>query len=207
MAGNTEKRQASDNLRRMTALSFLSALIAVLSVVGNYLKIPIGPLTVPITLTLCPIIIGGALYGPLAGAFLGFVFGLVTFITGMLGMDGGFVYMLFTQNPFGLIIMCFGKAILAGWVSAIVFKAVEDKSLKAASVSAGIVCPVVNTGFFIATMFLFFFGLVSGGATDVGKNILNYVITAFVGINFLIELVINLVLSSAVTLIIKGRKK
>lgn len=61
MAGNTGKRQASDNLRRMTALSFLSALIAVLSIVGNYLKIPIGPLTVPITLTLCPIIIGGAL--------------------------------------------------------------------------------------------------------------------------------------------------
>ena len=50
--------------RRMAGLSILTALVVVLQVVATFVKIG----AFPVTLTLVPIVIGGALYGRKAGA-------------------------------------------------------------------------------------------------------------------------------------------
>ena len=60
-------------LKRQVGLSLFSAIIVVLTVLGNFVRF--GP--VPITLSLAPIIIGAAVYGSSAGALLGGVFGLL----------------------------------------------------------------------------------------------------------------------------------
>ena len=65
--------RASEKTRRLTGLALLTAIVAVLQVVASFIKF--GPFT--ITLALAPILIGAALYGPKAGAYLGGVFGLV----------------------------------------------------------------------------------------------------------------------------------
>ena len=57
----------------MVGIAVLAALVVVLQLLSSVIKIG----TVSITLTLIPIVVGAAFYGPGAGAILGTVFGLV----------------------------------------------------------------------------------------------------------------------------------
>lgn len=187
--------------RKMTGLAIFSAIIVVLQIISTFVKF--GPFS--ITLSLAPIIIGAAIYGVGAGAFLGFVFSAVVVITGILGWDGGFIMMLMGISPIGLLVTALGKGTLAGWVSGLVYKAVSKKNELLGVITAGIVCPVVNTGFFVIGMLLFFsetFTAMAGG-----QNLVSFVIFGLVGINFVIELLVNIVLSSGITQIIKAGKK
>ena len=60
----------------MVGIAVLAALVVVLQLLSSVIKIG----TVSITLTLIPIVVGAAFYGPGAGAILGTVFGLVVYI-------------------------------------------------------------------------------------------------------------------------------
>lgn len=195
MSGSVGKYKADSGLRRMTALSFLSALVVVLACLGSFIHI--GP--VPISLTLCPIIIGAALYGPSAGAILGAVFGVVTIITGVMGWDGGVVMLLMETAPVACVLVCIAKTTAAGFLAGIVYRAFSVHR-KTAVVLAGIVCPVVNTGIFVTGMLVFWKETLSAWAG--GSNVVVYALTGLTGINFLVELTINMILASAITLII-----
>lgn len=184
-------------LKRQVGLSLFSAIIVVLTVLGNFVRF--GP--VPITLSLAPIIIGAAVYGSSAGALLGGVFGLVVLLGGIFGWDGGTVMLLMGLNPIGCILICIGKGILAGYLSGLVYRAIEKKSPLAAVVTAGIVCPVVNTGLFILGMLVFYGSTLQSWAG--GQNVIYYAIFGLAGINFVVELLVNLVLSSGITTVIK----
>ncbi len=197
------KAASTGSVRRMTGMSLMAAVIAVLTVLGNFVRF--GPF--PITLALAPIIIGAAMYGAGAGAILGGVFGLVTLVGGLAGWDGGTVMYLMGIAPVACILVCIGKGIAAGWCAGLVYGAIEKKNRHIGVVAAGIVCPVVNTGVFIIGMLLFFTSALESWAS--GQGLLYYVIFGLTGINFLVELAVNLVLSSGITAIIryaKGRK-
>lgn len=191
-------------IRRMTGVSILMALVVVLSVMANFVRF--GPF--PITLALAPIIIGAATFGASAGAFLGGVFGVVTLVTGILGWDGGTVMLLMGVNPIACILVCIGKGLLAGWISGLVYELLAKKNVHIGVVAAGICCPVVNTGIFIVGMLLFFGETLAAWAG--GQNLLSYIILGLTGVNFLVELAVNLVLASGITTIVKhvkgGRK-
>mgnify|MGYP000797501399 FL=1 len=184
-------------LKRQVGLSLFSAIIVVLTVLGNFVRF--GP--VPITLSLAPIIIGAAVYGNSAGALLGGVFGLVVLLGGIFGWDGGTVMLLMGLNPIGCILICIGKGILAGYLSGLAYRAIENKSPLAAVVTAGVVCPVVNTGLFIIGMLVFYGSTLQSWAG--GQNVIYYAIFGLAGINFVVELLVNLVLSSGITTVIK----
>ena len=189
------KAASTGSVRRMTGMSLMAAVIAVLTVLGNFVRF--GPF--PITLALAPIIIGAAI--------LGGVFGLVTLVGGLAGWDGGTVMYLMGIAPVACILVCIGKGIAAGWCAGLVYGAIEKKNRHVGVVAAGIVCPVVNTGVFIIGMLLFFTSALESWAS--GQGLLYYVIFGLTGINFLVELAVNLVLSSGITAIIryaKGRK-
>ncbi len=197
------KAASTGSVRRMTGMSLMAAIIAVLTVLGNFVRF--GPF--PITLALAPIIIGAAMYGAGAGAILGGVFGLVTLISGLAGWDGGTVMYLMGIAPFACILVCVGKGVAAGWCAGLVYSAIEKKNRHVGVVAAGIVCPVVNTGVFIIGMLLFFTSALESWAS--GQGLMYYVIFGLTGVNFLVELAVNLVLSSGITAIIKyakGRK-
>lgn len=184
-------------LKRQVGLSLFSAIIVVLTVLGNFVRF--GP--VPITLSLAPIIIGAAVYGSSAGALLGGVFGLVVLLGGIFGWDGGTVMLLMGLNPIGCILICIGKGILAGYLSGLAYRAIENKSPLAAVITAGVVCPVVNTGLFIIGMLVFYGSTLQSWAG--GQNVIYYAIFGLAGINFVVELLVNLVLSSGITTVIK----
>lgn len=109
--------------KTLTGISILAAVVVVLTVACNFIKF--GPFS--ITLALAPIIIGSALYGKKAGGILGGVFGLVVLLTGLLGMDGGTVLYLCSQNAFATILICLVKGWAAGYLSGLVYEALWCK--------------------------------------------------------------------------------
>ena len=192
-----------DKLQRMTGLSIFTAVIVVLTVLCTFVRF--GPFS--ITLALAPIVIGAALYGPGAGAYLGGVFGLVVLLTGVFGWDGGTVMYLMSLNAVGCILICIGQGAAAGWVSGLLYRLIARKNMHLGVVAAAVLCPVVNTGIFIIGMMLFYMSTLESWAG--GQAVIYYVIFGLTGINFLVELAVNLILSSGITSIIryaKGRK-
>lgn len=187
--------------RTMTGLAIFTAIIVVLQVLCTFVRF--GPFS--ITLALAPIIIGTAMYGKGAGAYLGGVFGAVVLVTGLLGWDGGTVMLLMGINPLGCVLVCLLKGVAAGFFAGLCYELIAKKNDKLGVLISGIVCPVVNTGLFIVGMLVFFFDTLSGWAG--GQNLLLYIIVGLTGINFLVELAVNIVLSSGITQIIRAGKK
>ena len=187
-----------NDIRTLTRLALLVAIELVMKAVGLG-SVPVGPLYMSF-LTL-PIAVGAITMGPAVGALLGGVFGLVVLLGGIFGWDGGTVMLLMGLNPIGCILICIGKGILAGYLSGLAYRAIEKKSPLAAVVTAGIVCPVVNTGLFILGMLVFYGSTLQSWAG--GQNVIYYAIFGLAGINFVVELLVNLVLSSGITTVIK----
>ncbi len=187
--------------RKMTGLAIFTAIIVVLQVLCTFVRF--GPFS--ITLALAPIIIGTAMYGKGAGAYLGGVFGAVVLVTGLLGWDGGTVMLLMGINPLGCVLVCLLKGVAAGFFAGLCYELIAKKNDKLGVLISGVVCPVVNTGLFIVGMLVFFFDTLSGWAG--GQNLLLYIIVGLTGVNFLVELAVNIVLSSGITRIIRAGKK
>lgn len=193
-------RHSAANTKTLTGVAILSAVVVVLTILCNYVKF--GPFS--ITLALAPMIIGAAVYGVKSGALLGFVFSAVVALTGVFGMDGGTVLYLMSQNAAATLAIILIKGTAAGWVSGLCYSALKNKSQFAAVLSAGIVCPIVNTGLFLIGMFTFFYSTLEAWT---GTNAVLSIIVAMTGINFLIELAVNIVLSSTIVRIIRAAKK
>lgn len=181
-------------IRTLTGTAMLTAIIIVLQLIGSYIKF--GQFS--ISLVLIPIVLGAALFGVASGTWLGLAFGIVVLISGDAAL-------FMAINPIGTVITVLLKGVLAGAASAAVYRLVEKKSRFAAVLLASFVCPVVNTGVFLLGCLVFFMDAIRDLAGD--SNVLVYMIVSFVGINFVIELVINLVLNPAMVRLIEiGRK-
>ena len=184
------------NTPKIVGIGLLTAIVVVLQALA--VGIRFGAFT--ITLTLAPIIIGAALFGPLVGAWLGFVFSIVVLITDA-------ATFLAISIP-GTIVTVIVKGTLAGLFAGLVYVALEKRGKLLAVIVAGIVAPVVNTGLVLLGCRLFFFDTIKEWATGAGfENAGLFMITSFVGLNFVIELVVNLILSSAIVQVVKIGKK
>ena len=186
------------NTKKIVGTGLFTAIVVVLQLVASAIKF--GPFS--ITLVLAPIIIGAAMYGIGAGAWLGFAFGVTVLISGDAAA-------FLTINPAGTVITVLLKGTLAGLAAAVVFKALKNVNTLLAVILAGIACPLVNTGIFLIGCRLFFYSTIQQWAACMGiENAAVYMITVLVGVNFIIELLVNLVLSSAIVKIIDiGIKK
>ncbi len=174
---------------RTTQAAFLAALVAVLQVLAYTIKL--GPFNM--SFVLVPVVIGGVLLGPATGGFLGGVFGAVVAIACVTGMDaGGFI--LFSANPFLCILLCLVKGIAAGYISALVYRLLSRKIKfnMLATMFSTVLAPVVNTGLFCIGMALFFYDTLVAWAG--GSGVIYYMFTGLIGINFVIELLLNIIL-------------
>ncbi len=196
LQNNTKLR---NKIEKMVVLAILATVIVVLQSFAA--SIPIGPFT--ITLSLVPIVLGAVLYGPFAGAFLGAVFGGIVCAAVVSGADVG-GNLMFQQLPFITLFLCVLKSTAAGFLAGFVCKTLAKKNLYVGVVASAIVCPVVNTGILSTGMLLFYNELVTGWALGEGYgNAFVYIILGMVGINFLVEMAINLVLIPAIVRIIQ----
>ena len=150
-----------------------------------------------ITLVLVPMVVGAALYGPGAGAWLGFVFGVVVLLSGDAGP-------FLAVNVLGTIVTVLAKGTLAGWLSGLVYRLFQKKRTMLAVAAAAVACPVVNTGIFLLGCLVFFLPTIREWASSFGyENVGRYMVLGLVGVNFLIEILINIVLSPVILRLIR----
>ena len=177
---------------RMTRLAILTAIVGVLSYFGGFIKI--GGLA-SISLTLVPVVLGAALLGPRAGAWLGAVSGAVFFLTA----DAAFWLNLSVS---GTILTVMVKGTLAGLAAGLLYRLLEKRNMFLALLAAAAVCPIVNTGIFLLGCLIFFFDAVVEMANADGSSVFSFLIVVFVGLNFVFELLLNLLLTPALQRII-----
>ena len=182
---------------KMVLVALLTALVAVLSYFGGFIKI--GGLA-SISLTLIPVVLGAALCGSLVGAWLGGVAGAVFFFTA----DAAFWFGL--SIP-GTVITVMIKGILSGYLAGLSYRLIEKFNRYVAVFVSAIVAPVVNTGIFLLGCLVFFMDSVNAGALAEGMSVGGYLIIFFVGLNFVFELLVNVLLSPAILRIINIKKK
>ena len=131
--------------RTLVGLALFTALVVVLQLVGSFIRFGVFS----ISLVLVPIVVGAALYGPLGGAWLGFIFGVTVLLSG----DAN----LFLQyNVFATVLVVLVKGTAAGYCAGVVYRLLEKKNQYLAVIAAAVVCPLVNSGLFLVGCLLFF---------------------------------------------------
>ena len=164
----------NNNTQKIVGLGLFTAIVIVLQLMGSFIRFG----TFSISLVLVPVVIGAALYGAGAGAWLGFVFGVVVLLSGDAAAFLG-------VNALGTILTVLVKGALAGmqmFLPAIVFL---------------IGCLL----FFMETIGGW------ADAMGFGANVGQYMIVGLVGANFIFELLFNVVLSPVVVRLIRIGKK
>lgn len=188
---NTKKM----SVQTIAGLAMLTAIVVVLQLIGASIRLG----TFSVSFVLLPIVIGSALYGPWAGAWLGGVFGLVVLLS---GDANAFLAM----NPVATVLVVMLKGILAGLLGGLVYRALEKKSQLLAAYGSAVTVPVVNTGIFILGCLAFFIKPISENADAwgyAGSNGLVYILTVLVGLNFFFELGANIILAPVVVRLIQ----
>ncbi len=190
------KKRMSVEILTLTAL--LTALVIVLQFAGAFIRFGLFQ----VSLVLVPIVIGAATCGPLTGAWLGFVFGMVVLLNGDAAA-------FLTINPLGTVITVLLKGTLCGLISGVVYGLFEKKNRLLAVIMAAIVCPIVNTGVFLLGCFVFFYDTILSWASvsEYSENITKYFIFGLGLINFPIELAVNIVLSPIIVRLLNIRTK
>jgi len=177
-------------IKRMAGIALMMALVVVLQFVSSIIP-AVGGFS--ISLVLIPIVLGGAVFGLSAGALLGGTFGVIVFINCITGTDPGGA-MVFQANPALCFLVVMAKGILAGWLASLAYKVLSRWNVHVAILAAAIVCPLVNTGVFIACMLTFFKDVLAVWAG--GGDIIAYVLSGLVLCNFVPEMIINIVFGS-----------
>ena len=182
----------TQKLVQMVQLAILVALVIVLQLVGSFIHI--GPTS--ISLVLIPIALGGMIFGPVVGGFLGLIFGIMTLVAGITGTDG-FTYTLFSIQPMATTVICLGKATLAGLCGGLVFKALKKHNRWAATLCAAAIVPIVNTGLFILGGLTLVKDTLNASFVAEGTTLVYFLFIVCAGVNFLGEFGFNMILSPA----------
>lgn len=200
----------------LTRTAIFAAIVVVVQLVGGAVKV--GP--VSISLVLVPIVIGGIIMGPASGAVLGFVFGVITLINGLMGVDP-FTQFLLTSGVKGAIItplICLVKATAAGYIAALIYKLFKNAANKkpvghgrdglkiAGTFMAAAAAPIVNTGLFILGA-LTLSDVLAANFVAEGTTVIYFLIIGCAGINFIVEFLVNLVLAPGIYQIARAVSK
>ena len=183
--------------KNVVTLAVLTALLVVLNLLGTVFKVITN-----VNLTLIPIVLGALLMGFRGGLILGLISGLMTFIFGVTGVDP-FTNILFTNNPVLTFLTCTVKITLAGALGGLVYGWLKSKNKYVAVFVASAIVPIVNTAVFILGALAMYNTI----ATNFSEDVLYFLVITCAGINFLIELGINLLVAPAIHAVIKAVDK
>lgn len=196
---NRNNKRMTDHTRKLVLSAIMTAIVVILQVMAVLTRAVLPAFS--INLVLIPIVIGAAIGGVGIGGWLGFISGVAVLIS------GDATAFLVINIP-GTIITVLLKGLLSGVAAAFVYKLLENKNRYVAVLTAAVVCPVVNTGVFVLGCYTFFMETIRAWGTGLGyDNAFAYIILGMIGINFIIELVLNIILSPTVVKLIDIKKK
>ena len=192
-------KRTTVNTERLVLCAILTAIVVILQVIAIITRAVLPAFA--INLVLIPIVIGAAVGGVRVGAWLGFVSGVAVLISG----DAASFLAI---DIFGTIVTVLLKGTVSGIAAAAAYKLLEKKNKYLAVFASAIICPLTNTGVFLLGCFTFFMDTIREWGDGLGyHNAFAYIILGMIGINFIIELVLNVILSPAVIRLIKIREK
>ena len=184
----------NNKTKKMVGISLFTAIVVVLQLVGGAIKVG-GMFS--ISLVLLPIVVGAAVYGLGAGAWLGFAFGAAVLISG----DAAAFLAI---DVVGTVATVLFKGIACGVAAGSVYLLLARKNRTVAVMAAAICCPVVNTGVFLLGCRLFFYDTIAQWGAGLGfENTVAYMFLGLAGVNFLVEVVTNLLLAPVITRLIR----
>ena len=183
--------------RKIVGIGLFTAIVVVLQLLGGGIRFGIFS----ISLVLVPIVVGAAVYGWQAGAILGLAFGITVLLSGDAGA-------FMAVDPLATVVVVLVKGIACGFFAGMIYHLLEKVNKVLAVIGAAIICPVANTGVFLLGCQLFFLPTITEwaglyGYADAGT----YMILGLAGINFLIELGVNIVLAPIIIRLIRMGKK
>lgn len=188
------------NVRWLTQLALLVAILLVMNYTPlGYLQV--GPLSA--SLLSLPVAIGAMTMGPTAGAILGAVFGITSFLQAMEGKSLLSTAM-FSASPAGTFVVCVVPRVLMGLCAALLFRALcklLPKREKFCCFAGALLTAFLNTVFFMSALVLLFYDLpyVQELAQGMGAtNVLMFVVL-FVGVQAVIEWALCCLVAGAVT--------
>lgn len=183
--------------KNMVGIGLFTAIVVVLQFLGGGIKFGIFS----ISLVLVPIVVGAAVYGWMAGGWLGFAFGAAVLLSG----DAAAFLAVDPLATVGVVLM---KGVVCGVTAGLVYKLLAHINRTVGVFAAAVICPIANTGVFLAGCWLFFLETVSQWGADLGfANAAEYMFLGLAGTNFLIELAVNIVLAPVIVRLIKIRIK
>ena len=188
----------TDKTRRLVYMAILIAIILVMAFTPlGYLKTA----GLEITFIQVPVIVGAILMGPTAGAILGGVFGLTSFIQ-CFGLST-FGAALLEINAVYTFILCFFSRVLMGWLTGLIFRALQkvDRTKFVSYAVTSLAAPILNTVFFVGGMILLFgsSSYIQGLMAEAGAaNLLSFAV-AFVALNGVIEAAACFLLGTAIS--------
>ena len=184
------------NTLKIVELAVLVALVAVLQITGTGVNIT----GTPISLVLIPIVLGAMLLGPAAGALLGLEFGIIVYVAGFVGVDG-FTFILVQDHPIYTALICIGKGVLAGFGAGVVYRLVAAKNKIVAVFAASAATPIINTALFILGA-LGMQNTLSSNFLGEGQTVIYFLVVVCAGVNFLLELLLNLLVAPALARVV-----
>ncbi len=191
----------NNNKQRPQKLVFgaiMTAFVIVLQWIGGVTTF-FGPFSTAVGLI--PIVLGACVCGPIIGAWLGFVFGMVVLLTG-----GAALFFAF-DIP-GTIITVLAKGTVCGLVSGLTYKWVSKWNKFIATVFAAIACPVVNTAMFLLGCYVFFMDSADAIASTLQLNVSGMALFWALAMgNFILEVISNAVLSPVIVRVMSLSKK
>ena len=191
------KNKGKINTQKLVITAILTALVIVLQFMGSFIRFGMFS----ISLVLIPIVIGSALCGYKAGAWLGFTFGVAVLLSG----DAAAFLVI---DVFGTIVTVLLKGTLCGLAAGLTYKLLENKNRYLAVMAAAVVCPTVNTGVFLLGCLVFFLQTITEWGKAFGfENVGRYMIFGLVGGNFIFELITNIILAPIILRVEKAVRK
>ncbi|MGN0822883.1 MAG: ECF transporter S component [Candidatus Gallimonas sp.] len=180
--------------RNIAYLAVLLALVVVLQLFAS--AIPMFGVT--LNFSLIPIALAGILFGAWGGGLLGFVSGLIVFLTAaVMGREPSTAF-LFQANPAVLTVICIGKTTLAGIGAGLLYRLIAKKnSLVAAYVSAAVV-PVINTGIYMLGIVIMKSDVAAFLGTEATAGVVFATVFGLIWLQFLLEIAINLIFAPAI---------
>ena len=184
---------------RLVLAAVLTAIVVILQVMAILTRAVLPVFA--INLVLIPIVIGAAIGGVGVGAWLGFISGVAILISGD-------ATAFLSISIAGTLITVLLKGTASGFAAAGAYKLFAKKNKYLAVVVSALVCPVVNTGIFVLGCLTFFMDTIRSWGVGLGyDNAFAYIFLGMIGINFIIEVALNLVLSPVVVRLLDIKDK
>lgn len=197
------------NVRAMTQLALLMAIVLLMAFT------PLGYLTTPwgiqITFIVIPVAVGSIVLGPGAGGFLGFVFGMTSFINAFQSVMGA---MMLQSSVIGTFVGAVFPRILVGWLPGALYKALEHTPLlcRLRTSLCCLLTPILNTLFYITVSWLLFsdmwmdIAVAAGYSGETGVKLLGFLF-AMVAANGIAEAIACLVIGTSLCRVLLKIKK